>query len=79
VIDVTKMRVLVELGLAFLWATLLTMTLTWPDWIEQAFGFDPDAHSGAFEWAIVVASTVLLVSCVGLARRDFRRLRVTTT
>jgi hypothetical protein len=50
---VTGIRVRLEVGVALLATCLAIVTLFWRDWIE-VFGFDPDNHSGSFEWAIVI-------------------------
>jgi len=56
---------------------LATLTLVVPDWLEEAFGVDPDAHSGAAEWLIALAFAALSAVLALLARRDWRRLRAT--
>ena len=70
-----RTRFFVELAAAAASALLLVLTLVWQDWIEIAFGVDPDRHDGAVEWLIVVA---LLAVAVGLGRRahaSWRRLQ----
>lgn len=55
---------------------LAVLTVFWPDWIEGLTGFDPDHHSGWFEWAIVVALLVVCAAAGSLARAEWRRPRV---
>jgi hypothetical protein len=43
---------------------LCVTTLLRPDWIE-AFGFDPDQHSGSIEWLIAMASLVVTLALLG--------------
>jgi hypothetical protein len=53
---------------------LATLTLVVPDWLE-AFGFDPDWHSGETEWLIALALAALSAELAALAYRDWHRLR----
>ena len=66
-----------ELGLAVLAGALAVLTLVNREWIEVAFGVDPDQGSGALEWFIVFAAAAIAVIS-GLAARAERR-RVATT
>jgi hypothetical protein len=59
--------------LAVVCGFLLLLTLIWRDWIEEAFGVDPDGGSGALEWAIVIGLALALVVCGALARTELRR------
>lgn len=62
----------IELALALVSFALLLLTLAWPEWIEGLFGLDPDAGSGAAEWA--VAAAFAISSAVwGLRARSHRR------
>jgi hypothetical protein len=54
-------------------AVLLVMTVLWKDWIEIVFDVDPDAGSGAVEWAIVAVTLLLTVAFLVLARGEWRR------
>ncbi|MER6025815.1 ABC transporter permease [Streptomyces sp. NPDC001851] len=54
---------------------LFLVTLVWPDWIERAFGIDPDAHSGAVEWAVVAVALCATIVFSLLARGTYRRAR----
>jgi hypothetical protein len=60
---------------AFLTGTLLLLTLIWPDWIELAFGVDPDQHSGSLEATLVVVCAAATLLFGTLANRDWRRAR----
>ena len=55
-------------------AVLLVMTVLWKDWIEIVFNVDPDAGSGALEWAIVAVTLLLTIAFVVLARGEWRRV-----
>ncbi|MGW0765649.1 ABC transporter permease [Streptomyces sp. NPDC002676] len=52
---------------------LFLVTLVWPDWIERVFGVDPDAHSGAVEWAVVALALCATIVFSLLARGEYRR------
>jgi hypothetical protein len=63
----------VRLGLAVGSATLLVVTVVWPDWIEIVFRVDPDRGNGWLEWLVVfVAFGLTLIFSIG-ARREWRR------
>ncbi|HEV7666350.1 MAG TPA: ABC transporter permease [Chloroflexota bacterium] len=52
---------------------LLIMTVVWKDWIEVVFKIDPDAGSGAVEWAVLTIALLLTVAFLALARAEWRR------
>ena len=54
-------------------AALLVMTVVWKDWIEVVFNVDPDAGSGAVEWAVVALTLLLTLAFLTLARGEWRR------
>jgi hypothetical protein len=58
-------RFRLEAILAVIAVCLAVVTLFWHDWLE-VFGFDPDNHSGAFEWVVVVG-LFLLAGALGAA------------
>jgi len=58
---------------------LLGLTVAWPDWIELAFGVDPDGGSGLLEWLIVLVSLIVMVVAATVARREWRRTVVLWT
>jgi hypothetical protein len=68
-----RLRFWIELVLALVNVILLVMTVLWKDWIEIVFNVDPDAGSGALEWAIVGMTLVLTIGFVVLARAEWRR------
>ena len=76
--DVAMMRIRAMTGLwwaqllaSVVFAVLAVLTLVESDWIEEVFGVDPDAGSGALEWLIVGASSLIAVVLALLARRTF--------
>ncbi len=70
---------LLEAGLAVVSAALALLSTVWPDWIEALFEVEPDGHDGSVEWMIVAGFAVFAVACVGLARSQWRRVRVSVT
>ena len=48
--------------LVFLSWCFIVVTFFWSDWIEALTGFEPDDHSGSFEWAFV--ATLLIINVV---------------
>jgi len=54
-------------------AILVAMTIVWKEWIEIVFNVDPDAGSGAVEWAIVGVTLLLTVVFIVLAKSEWRR------
>jgi hypothetical protein len=57
-------RVWAEVVVGITTGFLCVITLLRPDWIE-AFGFDPDKHSGSVEWMIAIASLVVTLALLG--------------
>jgi hypothetical protein len=70
-----RVRALGELVLAAAAFTLAVVTLVTKDWIELVFRVDPDAHSGAVEWALVGVLMVAAAVLTGLGLRDRGRIR----
>ncbi|HTQ19586.1 hypothetical protein [Mycobacterium sp.] len=68
-----RVRFWIEVILAAVTAALLLLTLISREWIEEVFGVEPDAGSGALEWAIVVALAVATVAFSLLARAEWKR------
>lgn len=60
-------------------AVLLALTLVWKHWIELVFKVDPDAGSGAAEWAVLGITLLLTVTFVALARMEWRRAAIQTS
>ena len=50
--------------------------MIWKDWIEILFEVEPDAGSGALEWAIAGGLLVVGVVFAVLARAEWRRPRM---
>lgn len=73
---VERTRYLVTGCLAVVSAGLLVVTVVWPEWVELLTGLDPDAGSGALEWAVTAAFAVLAV-VTGFASLRARRRWVT--
>jgi hypothetical protein len=63
----------IELAIAAANLGLLAITILWKDWIEIVFKVDPDAGSGALEWAIVGLTLVVSLAFFVLARNEWRR------
>lgn len=72
-----RLRFWIESVLAAASSALFAITLIWPQWLESAFGIDPDQGSGTLEWAIVAGAVALTLVCVVLARREWTRRAVT--
>jgi hypothetical protein len=68
-------RFWLEAVFASLCGFLAVLTLFWRNWIEATTGFDPDRHSGSFEW-LIVAGLFLVCVLVGVAvRAEWHRAR----
>ncbi len=63
----------IECALGSVTTFLALLTLTWPDWIERVFGYDPDQHSGSLEWTIAALCFSITIMAAVLARREWRR------
>lgn len=70
-----KARITIEAALGLVSLALCIVTLINAEWIEELTGLEPDAGSGALEWAIVVGFAVASAACGALVRRDHQRLR----
>ena len=68
-----RVRFWVESTLAVVTVALFVLTLISREWIEEIFGVEPDAGSGALEWVIVAALAVASVAFSLLARAEWRR------
>ena len=68
-----RIRFWIEVALAVITAGLAILTLVTREWIELFFGVDPDAGSGALEWAIVIALAVATVAFSLMARAELKR------
>ena len=63
-----------ELALAGVSFGLFALTLVYPEWIEALSGFEPDARSGALEFAVAGALLLVALVSAALASRDRRRV-----
>jgi hypothetical protein len=72
-----KVVVWLETALALSAGVLGILTIFWHDWIEALSGWDPDHHSGGFEWVIVVG-ILALSGALGLLASHHRRLLATS-
>jgi hypothetical protein len=63
----------VEACLASAAGLLAVITAAWPDWIEAAFGVDPDGGDGTVEWLVVAVLAAVAVALGYGARREWRR------
>jgi|SRR3954462_4934090 hypothetical protein len=70
-----RLRFWAESSIAGAALCLALLTLVWRDWIEEIFGVDPDNHSGALEWFIVVGLLLVAAALAVTARVEWRRLR----
>jgi hypothetical protein len=68
-----RFRFWLELVIGLANLVLLAITILWKDWIEIVFNVDPDAGSGAVEWAIVAVTLLLSLAFLMLARGEWRR------
>lgn len=64
-------RFWVEASLGSLSALLFVVTLAWPAWIELVLHVDPDFGSGKLEWAIAALTSIVSLTCLALARREW--------
>lgn len=68
-----RFRFWVEAALALASVGLLLLTVLWRDWIEALTGLDPDQHSGALEWLVVVVMVAAALTFTQLARLEWRK------
>ena len=71
-------RFWIETALGTVSAALLIVSLVWRNWLELAFGVDPDAGGGALEWIFVGLALAITVGSIYLARRDWVERRPVT-
>ena len=67
-----------EIGTAVASGLLAVVTLFWKDWIEVT-GWDPDNHSGAAEWWIVVLLAAVSATSAIAARIEWRHHAVASS
>lgn len=71
-IGTVRRRFWVQTVCALVGTALFVLTLFSREWIEVAFGVDPDGGSGALELAISVGLLVAAVASAALARQEWR-------
>jgi hypothetical protein len=72
VVKPSKVRIGLETAIALFAGALGILAVFWHDWIEGLTGWDPDQHSGAYEWLIVGVLLALAVIPGAAARRNWR-------
>lgn len=68
-----RRRFWVEAGVTAASGLCFLMTSIWPDWLEMAFGWDPDHHNGSAEWLVAGALLVISGIMFAVARTEWRR------
>ena len=72
-----RLRFWLETGLAIVTGILFVITLIQRNWIEVAFGVDPDNGNGTLEWLIVGALLIATIALFTLASYEWRKARAT--
>jgi hypothetical protein len=70
-----RARVRLEAALTAVATGLALVTLIRPDWVEAVAGVDPDGHSGALEWVVVLGLFALALALALLTGAEYRGLR----
>ncbi len=70
-----RLRFWFETGLAIVTGILFVITLIQRNWIEVAFGVDPDSGNGTLEWLIVAALLIVTIALFTLASYEWRKSR----
>ena len=70
-----RRRILLQTVLAATGFVLALLTIVWPEWIEELFGVEPDAGSGALEWIIALGLLGAAAVLALFARRGRQRLK----
>jgi hypothetical protein len=73
-----RIRFWIETVAALAAGLLAILTVLVPDWIELT-GWDPDHHSGAAEWWLVVVLGVVAVAAGVTARLEWRHSIATSS
>jgi hypothetical protein len=72
-----RARFWVESLLAAATGLLAVLTVLVPDWLEVAFGIDPDAGDGSVERLIVLGLALVTVTLFAVAGIEWRRAATT--
>jgi hypothetical protein len=72
ILSKVRLRFWIEVICAVLGAALFVLTLFSREWIELAFGVDPDGGSGSLEFGIAVGLLAVAAVSAILARREWR-------
>jgi hypothetical protein len=72
ILNSLRHRFWLEVFCAVLGSALFVLTLFFRDWIEVAFGIDPDNGSGALEYAIVIGLLAIAAVSALMARHEWR-------
>ena len=70
-----RRRFWLETGMAIVTSIVFVITLVRNDWIELAFGVDPDSTNGTLEWLIVGVLVVVSITLFALASYEWRNPR----
>jgi hypothetical protein len=73
-----RIRFWIETVAAVAAGLLAVLTIFVPDWIEFS-GWDPDNHSGAAEWWVVVFLAVVAIASAVAARLEWRHATATSS
>ena len=70
-----RQRFWLETGMAIVTGIVFVITLVRNDWIEIAFGVDPDSNNGSLERVIVGVLVFVSITLFALASYEWRRAR----
>ena len=70
-----RRRFWLETGMAIVTSIVFMITLVRNDWIEVAFGVEPDSNNGSLEWVIVGVLVFVSITLFALASYEWRRAR----
>ena len=70
-----RRRFWLETAMAMITSMVFVITLVRNDWIEIAFGVDPDSTNGTLERLIVGVLVVVSITLYALASYELRRAR----
>ena len=70
-----RRRFWLETGMAIVTSIVFVITLVHNDWIEVAFGVDPDSNNGSLERVIVGVLVFVSITLFALASYEWRRAR----